>query len=269
MPTELRNDPANGVAVKGQNIYYSLGSPHWKNMNQSPLAAYTYHYSKPGDGWKDGEMATMNLARWGGKDWSSAEMRLDVALGFGQYEQSIKVGTGGGICTAFYLSEYDQGSHKTKDRDQEIDFEFAGRDHTCVQTNVWRKKKTPQDQEAQYPAVFRSLPDSSAGWGGDVYRYRIDWDPQSITWWFDRTGRGTSYEQIRTQDMSAAGNYDESLCYLYLSLWTGWTPDGSPFLNGDDATGKCGESGACYQAFFFQSLKFTPSANNKLVTLVG
>lgn len=270
MGMELKSDPARGVTVAGGSVYYSLGSPHWINMNRSPFAPYTYHYSKPGEGWNDGEMATMNLANWGGAGhWDSAQMRLEAPLGFGRYEQSIKVGSGSGATTAFYLSEYDQNTDKPKDQDQEIDFEFAGYDHTCLQVTVWRRKKTPQDESVQYPIVYRVLPDSSSGWGGDVYRYKIDWEPDAVTWAVDLKGSGNSYTEIRKQEMSTAGSYDESLCYVYLSFWCGWTPDGSKFLSGADAKGTCGESGPCYQAYFFQSLKFTPSGNNKLVTLVG
>jgi hypothetical protein len=67
MRIELKNDPARGVTVASPSVYYSLGSPHWINMTRGPFAPYPYHYSKPGEGWKDGEMATMNLANWGGK----------------------------------------------------------------------------------------------------------------------------------------------------------------------------------------------------------
>lgn len=270
MPTELKHDPTRGVTVEGKTVYYSLGSPHWKNMNRSPLAPATYHYSKPGESWDGGEMATMNLADWAndGK-WSSALMRLDVALGFGKYEQSIKVGAGSGITTTFYLSEYDPGQDKPKDQNQEIDFEFAGHITHNVQTNVWW-------QGQQFPVLSplwsgdqpNSLPDSTSRWGGDVYRYRIDWEPKIVRWSVDRSGSGTRYDVIRTQDMTSVGTYDESLCYPYMSFWTGWTPDGTKFQNGADAAAKCGESGPCYQAFYFQSLKFTPSDNNKLVTLV-
>ena len=70
-----------------------------------------------------------------------------------------------------------------------------------------------------------------------------------------------------TQDMATVGSYDESLCYPFIGFWKGWAPDGSPCLNGQDASGNCGASGPCYQAFYFQSLKFTPSANNRIVTL--
>ncbi|MEP6538954.1 MAG: family 16 glycosylhydrolase [Bryobacteraceae bacterium] len=271
MPTELKSDAVRGVSVAGQSVYFSLGSPHWINVSGGPFAPYTYHYSKPGEGWKDGEMATLNMANWGGGGkWYSAEMRLDVALGFGSYEQSIKVGSGSGVTTAFYLSEYDARKSEPRDQVQEIDLEFSGHGTQNVQTNVWW-------QLQQHPVVAplwtspapNTLPDSTSGWGASVYRYRIDWEPHTVTWSVDRGGSGGSYDLIRSQDMSAIGSYDESLCYPYISFWTGWTPDGSPFLKGADSSGKCGDSGACYQAFCFQSLKFSRSKNNRLITLAG
>jgi hypothetical protein len=139
-----------------------------------------------------------------------------------------------------------------------------------VQSNVWwNKRQYPTLSPLWTGATPSPLPDSTSRWGADVYRYRIDWEPNTVTWSVDRTGSGNSYEVIASRAMSTVGNYDESLCYPYISFWTGWTPDGSPFLNGADAKGKCGDSGACYQAYYFQSLKFTPSANNQLVTLMG
>ena len=263
MPTAVKTDPATGVAVVRPSVYYSLGSPHWKNMTRGPFAPYTYHYSKPGEGWKDGEMATMNMANWGGAGkWYSALMRLDVALGFGQYEQSVKVGVGKGVTTTFYLSEYNQADDKPKDKNQEIDFEFAGQ--TIVQTNVWK----PGGKEEQFSFKYDKLEDSTGGWGFNVYRYRIDWEPATITWSVDVSGSGNSFVPIHSQDMASVGRYEESLCYVYISFWQGWTPDGSKF-DGEDAKANCGESGACHQAFYFQPLKFTPSNSNTLVILAS
>ena len=77
---------------------------------------------------------------------------------------------------------------------------------------------------------------------------------------------------------SVAGTWWHSATWLVL-LWPaiglaivafGYFGAGAKiFQKGADAEGKCGESGPCYQAFFFQPLRFTPSADNKLVKLVG
>ncbi len=266
MPRELRNDPASGVAVAGGSISFSLASTHWKNAAPD----YTYSTGK----WERGEFSTMNMAKWAGQnEWYSAQLRLDVALGFGQYEQSIKVGVGSGITTAFYLCEYDEAQKQTKPQSQEVDFEFSGHTTDKVQTNVWRPDHNPP---SQYPAVSplwtgdrpSPPPDCTAGWGQNVYRYKLDWEPDTVAWSVDRTGSGDHYMEIRKQDMAAIGRYNESLCYPYLSFWCGWAFDNSPFLKGIDAPAQAGESGPCYQAFFFEPLKFTPSANNTLITLI-
>jgi hypothetical protein len=120
MPQVLKSDPANGVTVMGRSVFYSLNSTHWQNLTQHNASA-TYSYTPPIPANGNVEMATMNMAKFGTDNkFYSAKLRLGVALGFGQYEQSIKVGKGSGICTAFYLSQYD------KDQIQEIDFEMAG-----------------------------------------------------------------------------------------------------------------------------------------------
>jgi hypothetical protein len=111
------------------------------------------------------------------------------------------------------------------------------------------------------------MPDTTSGWGTNVYRYMIDWEPDTITWSVDLTGSGNNYVTIRTQQMAEIGLYNESLCYAFISFWGYYSPRSDKFLDGEDATADCGASGRCYQAFFFQSLKFTPSANNRLVTL--
>ena len=67
--------------------------------------------------------------------------------------------------------------------------------------------------------------------------------------------------------MKDIGGYNESLCYVFISFWSTYSPHGTAFLSGTDATADCSPSGPCYQAFYFQSLKFTPSADNRLVSL--
>src|SRR5712671_4068856 len=103
----INTDSTLGITVANGSAYFSLGSTLWHQFTDGWFAKETYKYSPPGGGWKDGEMATMNMANWN-KDgkWSSAKMRLDRALGFGAYEQSIKVGKGSGVVTTFYLSKY-------------------------------------------------------------------------------------------------------------------------------------------------------------------
>ena len=277
----IQTNPAQGITAVNGSAYFSLGSPLWIQRTGGSFAKYTYSYAPPGHGWDDGEMATMNMARWGNNpkdEWYSASMRLGMALGFGAYEQSLKVGKGSGVTTTFYLSE------ENADHLQEIDFEFSGHcvkpdehslkhDEHCstswVWTNVWWQEKQYGNRTPLWAGSKpEPTPDTTQGWGRSVYRYKIDWEPDIVKWSVDLTGTGNNYQCIRSQEMSAINaNYDERLCYPFISFWTGWTPDDSPFLKGDDATGKCGDSGACYQAFYFQSLKFTPSSRNQLTRI--
>ena len=64
------------------------------------------------------------------------------------------------------------------------------------------------------------------------YRYRIDWEPKTVTWWVNRVGHGDNYEDIRSVDVSGF-QYREDQCYLFISFWNsqqgGWSPDGSKF----------------------------------------
>jgi beta-glucanase (GH16 family) len=273
----INTDPALGVTVKDNTAYYSLGSNLWRQLTVGWFAKETWHYSPPGPppAWKDGEFATMNMRDWDkNHNWSSAKMRLEKALGFGTYEQSLRVGKGTGLVTTFYLSEYDRDQH------QEIDFEFSGNcnppsdpDHdkfcgtAMVQTNVW----DPRGTNKQFPYYNKlwsgkelppkPLPDTTEGWGFDVYRYKIDWQPKTVQWSVDRTGKGTNYTFLREHDVSSFG-YKEELMYPFFSFWPGlgWSPDGSKF--------DPNQPDKLYQAFFFQALRFTPSASNK-ITRIG
>ena len=278
----INTNSAQGIGVGNGSAYFSLGSPLWRQCTEGPHAKDTYSYA-PGHGSDDVEMATMNMARWGNnpeEKWYSASMRLDMALGFGAYEQSLKVGVGSGVTTTFYLSE------EKADRLQEIDFEFsgycvkpgehganhgAGCSTSWVWTNVWWKENQYGNRTPLWTGSKPSpTPDTTQGWERSVYRYKIDWEPEFVKWSVDLTGTGNSYQCIRKQDMGAIGAaYDERLCYPFISFWSDWTPDGSPFdKEGKDATARCGASGACYQAFYFQPLKFTPSSKNR-ITRVG
>ena len=283
----INTDSAQGIGVGNGSAYFSLGGALWRQCTEGPYAKATYSYAPPGHGSDNVEMATMNMARWDNKEekWYSASMRLDVALGFGAYEQSLKVGVGSGVTTTFYLSE------EKADRLQEIDFEFSGHCNNpgqydkpgkcnepgkvCGTSSVWTNVWWEGNQFGQTMPLWNDgtppspIPDNTQGWGKSVYRYKLDWEPDIVKWSVDLTGIGNSYQVIRSQKMDAIGAYDERLCYPFISFWNDWTPDGSPFdKEGKDATAKCGESGACYQAFYFQPLKFTPSSRNQ-ITRIG
>jgi Glycosyl hydrolases family 16 len=269
---EIKTDRDRGVRSEGGSVYYSLGSPDWQNLTGGPSAQYTYTYFPPGHGWDDGEYASMCMADWGNEGaWFSAKMRLNVALGFGAYEQSVLVGVGSGVTTTFYLCE------KDTDGNQEIDMEFSGHCYPgntpCGTSSVWTNFWWNKQQSGQATPLWTGstpptpLPNTTKGWGYEVYRYKIDWTEELITWSVDLTGTGENYVVIRSQVMTGMP-YNESALFPFISFWQGWTPDGSPFLKGADAQGDCGASGKCYQAFYFQSLKFTPAPSNQAVKLI-
>ena len=305
MPT-FKTDPDLNITVENGVRYFSLGSNLWTQLNgvkyKDGSTPPTYAYSPPDSDKDKFEFATMNMVDWNQDgNWSSAKMRLEMALGYGTYELSIRVGKGSGVITTFYLSKYDE------DGQQEIDLEFSGHcaqpntaENPCgtasVSTNVW-KNDGKGGQDPLYPTKLwghpmpnspppSPLPDNTEGWGLKVYRYRIIWEPSEnekgeiekwVTWDIDRSGTGNNYEMIRNKNMTEY-KYEEKLLYPFISFWPskGWSPDGSPFLEGKDATAKfklpTGRMLAeCYQALFpileVYAVKIQHDYENRLLTL--
>ena len=125
-------------------------------------------------------------------------MRLSIALGYGQYEQSIKVGKGAGVCTTFYLSQYDE------DKLQEIDFEMSGNCNPgqtpcgtqTVLTCVWwqQKKYLQQFTPLWVGAQPSSMPDTTSGWG----KKRVSLQDRLGEGYRDVVGRSPSYPATTT-----------------------------------------------------------------------
>jgi hypothetical protein len=284
-------DPTLGITVTSKTAWISLSSPNWEQTGQDWFKELTWSYKPPGHPWKNVEWAIMHMADWNkDKNWSSAQRRLNTPLGFGRYVLSIKVGTGlkpgygAGLTTTFYLCGKDIGPKGG----QEIDFEFSGHqpDGTSwVWTNVWHNKQQYGEKSKLWSgAQANTLPNSTQGcWppaDGDpnnVYRYMIDWQPNTVTWWVNRVGHGDNYEKIRSQDVSGF-RYREDECYVFISFWNsqqgGWSPDGSQFNAGTAPTSAPdqiwvnGATVPCFNAFYFQSLEFTPGPDNKITRLL-
>jgi hypothetical protein len=259
----INTDPNLGITAMDGRAYFSLGSSLWSQLTGGH-GKETYTYSPPGQPWPSGEMGTMTLKKWD-DDWYSAKLRLERALGFGTYEQSITVGKGAGMTTTFYLCEHDRDGGKGA---QEIDFEFSGncnpQQNPCgtqfVHTNVWRNS----GQSYQHNKLWSGnpphpLPDSTAHREDKAYRYKLVWEPDHVEWFVDRRDRGTGYESLRRHNMSQFG-YREDLLYPFISFWKGWSPDDSPFCPATPDT--------VFQAYYYESLAFTPSKNNR-ITQVG
>jgi hypothetical protein len=284
----INTDPAQGITVKGNSAYFSLGSPLWEQLNhvfEGKPTDYTWLYNDATG--HSIEWAIANMADWNSDgNWSSAKMRLKLPLGYGRYEQSIKVAKGPGMTTTFYLCE------KDRDQIQEIDFEFTGNPdprkgqragNEWVWTNIYYPGFASGDgkitdlwtEGGPRPGYV----DSTQGWFSPEpypYRYAIDWGPKTVSWYVDRTGSGNSFECIRTFPIKGQ---DEALCHVFFSFWprhspdANWCPDGSEFDPNGAPKNKVtvkekNKVYDAYQSFFFQPLSFTPGPDNK-ITRIG
>jgi hypothetical protein len=135
--------PKEGTLGKA---YFSLGSNLWKQLTGGS-GGKTWSFEGTKD-WPWKEHAKMILAEWEPKAWYSAQMRLEMALGYGLYRQTIQVGKGSGLCTTFYLCERDT-THV-----HEIDFEFSGHCYPptrekpyCGTATVWTNVFPPDHGE--------------------------------------------------------------------------------------------------------------------------
>ena len=291
---DLRTNPTLGITVTTETAWISLSNPNWEQLAQEGdwFKDLTWDYHAPGNPWQRVEWAIMHMVDWDRNgQWSSAQRRLNMALGFGRYVLSIKVGTGNppssgsGLTTTFYLCGKDATG---PEGGQEIDFEFSGHQPngtSWVWTNVWDKTQQHGEKTKLWlGAQPELLPNSTQGcWppkDGDprnVYRYMIDWQPKTVTWWVNRVGHGDNYEKICSVDVSGF-KYREDQCYVFISFWNsqkkGWSPDGSKFDAGtaastapDQITVK-GDVVPCFNAFYFQSLEFRPGPDNKITRLL-
>ena len=268
----INSDRDKGVHVNTQGGYveFDLKSPHWLM-----LTGGDGHYLD-----FDGDRMTMNMAKWNGTDWWSAERVLHRALGFGKYELSFQVGKGSGLVTTFYLSELVPDTEKDPSKRnpsgfkpnpaiQEIDFEMSGHcnnpkdAHHCRTTSAWTNVFWHGNQNADNTLLLPrdKNPDSTA----QMYKYMIDWQRGKVDWHVDT---GSGYQRIRSQDSNQTnhlGDYCESECYIFISFWHGDWMDSK--FDGNDATANCGQAGKCYQAVYSGPLRFTPSKDNQVTRL--
>jgi Glycosyl hydrolases family 16 len=271
-PWTINSDPAQGVFVdlKSGSVEFALNDNLWIELTGGPYAGAVSNFCPASQCKQD--LLTMNMANWGNQDaWYSSSRALKKALGFGTYEQSIKVGAGKGLITTFYLSELGDNG-KPVDQMQEIDFELSGycndpgNAHKCGTASAWTNVWWEKQQKAEWTLLKPQVPTPNTS--THVYRYKIDWQPSRVVWWVD-TGAG--YVLIRTFTQNDDPNikinkYVESKCNIFISFWH------ADFLGSncsppEGATGDCGASGKCYQAFYFGPLRFTPSPENTITRL--
>lgn len=110
-----------------------------------------------------------------------------------------------GLNCSFYLSSLE--GDKTQD---EIDFEFLGKDKRIIQTNVYTKGTGGREEIHQLGF------DSSQ----DFHEYSIHWSPTEILWFIDGV-------QVRKFERKQNEDYPEMPMFLYASVWNaGWVNNG-------------------------------------------
>lgn len=117
----------------------------------------------------------------------------------GIFSAKIKTPAGNtsGLNCSFYLSSLE--GDKTQD---EIDFEFLGKDKGIIQTNVYTVG-TGNREEIHQLGFDSSL---------EFHEYTIDWSPERILWLIDGT-------QVRKHERKEGGAYPTKPMFLYASVW--------------------------------------------------
>ncbi|KAK8944318.1 Xyloglucan endotransglucosylase/hydrolase protein 3 [Platanthera zijinensis] len=127
-------------------------------------------------------------------------------------------GNTSGLNYNIYLSSLE--GDKNQD---EIDFEFLGKDNTSVQTNLYTNGVGGREQI--HPLGFHA--------SEDFHDYVIRWGPDEIAWLIDG-------EIVRQEVRRAGEPWPEKPMFLYASVW-----DASE-INGGDWTGKYAGTDAPY-----------------------
>ncbi|KAI9338735.1 concanavalin A-like lectin/glucanase domain-containing protein [Obelidium mucronatum] len=128
------------------------------------------------------------------------------ALLYGTVEATVQQATVGGCVT--YLTLINQ---ETKD---EIDFEWIGNERNTVWTNMFyrgRRERRPVTMDEIWSAQINTgSTDNSVL--GSPFTYRIDWTPDSITWWVNGAvirvlNRASTFEAANTGDKLPYDHY--------------------------------------------------------------
>ena len=134
------------------------------------------------------------------KTFASGELQWKRTTHYGRYEAILQAARGSGLNTAFFLYT---GPHRGDPQD-EIDFEFLGRDPTKVEVNIYVNGEQP-------------MPDIAVDLGFDAtqapHLYAFEWSKEAIRWYAD--GR-LLHEFTRTD-----GPLPVTPGQIYLSLLAG------------------------------------------------
>jgi len=129
---------------------------------------------------------------------NGARWRTKHRFESGIFSAKIKTPAGNtsGLNCSFYLSSLE--GDKTQD---EIDFEFLGKDKGIIQTNVYTVG-TGNREEIHQLGFDSSL---------EFHEYTIDWSPERILWLIDGA-------QVRKYEREG-GAYPTKPMFLYASVW--------------------------------------------------
>jgi endo-1,3-1,4-beta-glycanase ExoK len=108
---------------------------------------------------------------YNGHAYSCAELQSRDFYGYGTFEVRMRPVSGSGIVSAFFTYT---GPHFSKPQD-EIDFEFLGRDTHAVQLNFYVAGQGGHE----------TLADLGFDAGHSVNDYAIDWRPDHIRWYIN------------------------------------------------------------------------------------
>lgn len=138
---------------------------------------------------------------------NGARWRTTHRFESGIFSAKIKVPAGNtsGLNCSFYLSSLE--GDKFQD---EIDFEFLGKDKTIIQTNVYTEGVGNREEIHQLGF------DSSE----TFHEYAIHWTPTEILWFIDQV-------QVRKHERKPNDAYPMKPMFLYASVWNaGWVNNG-------------------------------------------
>ncbi|KAI9801858.1 MAG: hypothetical protein M1833_002172 [Piccolia ochrophora] len=125
---------------------------------------------------------------------------------YGKVSARLKTSRGKGVVTAFIL---------LSDVQDEIDFEFVGKDLTTAQTNYYFQGARNYDNGGM---------SETSNTNENFHTYEIDWTPEQVTWSVDG-------DEVRTLKKSETRNkttnnydYPQTPARVQLSLWPGGDP---------------------------------------------